>query len=153
MATFTWRDVLTVSVGESSRTQAMECARAFDALAQVSTGLDDLLSEANVLGVIYAPNTVRLRGVVLSAGVHEIKLEGDEPFNLTLPLTHDGFCNLPMSLTAMWVDAMVRSNGWLIDTLKKVVSLASTNSLEPKSGSAPSSEPTATLQTMTTPGL
>ncbi len=152
MTTFTWKDTLTVSVGESSRTQAIDCARAFDALAQVVSGYDDLMVETNVLGVLHAPYTVRYKGEILSAGERLIQLDGEEPIRLVLPLTHETFNALPMSLTTAWIDAMVRSNGWLVDTLKKALSLALETNSEPKSGNAPSSEPTAEPQTMTTPG-
>jgi hypothetical protein len=153
VTTFTWKDTLTVSVGESSRTQAIDCARAFDALAQVMTSYDELMAETNVLGVLHAPSTVRFKGEVLGVGERTILIEGEEPFKLSLPLTPETFNALPMSLTAAWIDAMVRSNGWLIDTLKKALSLTSLNESEPKSGSAPLSEPTAEPQTMTTPGV
>lgn len=152
MSTFTWRDTLTVSVGECSRTQAIECTRAFDALTKVVQDFDELMAETNVLGVVFAPNVVRVGGEIFSAGEREIAVNDEMPFKLILPLTHDNFVKLPVTLTRLWIDAMVRSNGWLIDDLKNWLSLISASNSEPKSGSAPSNEPTAEPQTTTIPG-
>ena len=152
MPTFTWRNTLTVAVGEMSRTQAIECARAFDALAQVVTTYDDLFAETNVLGVVHAPCLVRWKGTVLGDGEHDILIDGEPPFKLILPLSPDRFNQMPHSLTAAWIDAMLNANSWLLDTVKKVLSLALVNSSAPKSGDEPSNEPTPEPQTTTTAG-
>ena len=152
MATFTWKDKLTVTVGEMSRTQGIDCARQFDLLAKVYTDYDELMREADALVVINSPTTIRTGDKMLSDGVHGIKLD-DKVVKLVLPLTRDSFYELPMSLSEAWVNAAVSENGWFIDTLKKAFSLTSPNNSEPKSGSEPFSEPSLTAQTTMTIGV
>lgn len=144
MATFKWRD-LTITVGEMSRTTALECARQFDLLAKVYTDYIELTREADVLAVLYAPVTVKVKETPFNSGTQTIEVEGRNPFDLTLPLTREGFYSLPMSLSEVWVNAAVTENGWFVDVLKKVFSLTSPNGSEPKSGSEPLTEPSLTV--------
>lgn len=151
MTTFTWRDTLTVSVGEMSRAQALDCSRQFDAMIGVFD-YADLLEETDVIGVLHAPVTIKVDGEMFGGGERFVKVGEDEPFKLTLPLTRECFSQLPMSLTQQWVSAMILSNEWLIDALKKASSLTPANASAPKSGSAPSSEPIPEPTAMTTTG-
>lgn len=151
MATFTWQDILTVTVGEMSRAQALDCARQFQTLSRVYTDVDELMVEADVTGVLYAPVVVKLYGNLLDPGPHVITLADDVDFTLTLPLTHEAFNVLPMSLAQLWITAMVQSNGWLIDLLKKVSSLTTENGSGPKSDDAQSNEPK--VEALTTPTI
>lgn len=140
MATFIWRDVLTVTVGEMSRTKAIECCQQFDLLASIYTNPDDLLAETDVLCAISAPTTIKIRGEVFTDGERIITLDEGESVRLKLPLDRETFMALPMSITQAWVSAAVSSNSWLVDVLKKVFSLASETGSAQKSGSEPSSE-------------
>jgi len=144
MATFIWRNVLTVTVGEMSRTRAIECCQQFDLLAGIYTNADDLLAETDVLCVLHAPTTVKVRGEVMAEGERLILLDEGESIRLTLPLTRECFMALPMTLTRAWIAAAVGSNDWLVDVLKKVFSLASETGSAQKSGDGPSSEPSLT---------
>lgn len=150
MTTFIWRDVLSVNVGEMSRTTAIECCRSFDELTELFQDRIALLGEADILTVLFAPVVIKINGETFNAGERVIEMSDEQPFALTLPLTRAAFNALPMSLATAWINAAIRSNEWFIDTLKKVVSLTSTNNLESKSGNAPSNEPTQPIsQTMT----
>lgn len=137
MATFVWRNTLTVSVGEMSRTAALECCQRFDTLAQVYTNTGDLLAETDILTVLYAPLTVKVGSEPFAAGERTLELDDGERVTLTLPLTREGFMALPMSLTAAWISAAVRSNGWLVDILGKVFAPTSETGSAPKSDGAP----------------
>lgn len=150
MTTFVWREVLSVSVGEMSRTQAIECCRKFDAITEIFTDYVEQTSEADILVVLEAPVVIKVKGEAFTVGERTIQLSDDESFVLSLPLTRDSFDALPMSLATAWINAALRSNEWFIDTLKKVYSLTTTNNFVSKSGSALSNAPTpATLQTTT----
>lgn len=158
MTTFIWREILTVSVGEMSRTQALECCRKFDALKSLyphyDTSVNDyaeLMSEADLLAVMSAPVVVKYKGEPVGWGEQCVELEEDT-FRLTLPLTRKSFDLMPMSLTTAWVNAALLSNAWFIDTLKKAMGLTSMLSYVPESGSAVSNEPTKASQTTTTIG-
>lgn len=153
MATFTWKEKLTVTVGEMSRTQGIDCARQFDLLAKVYTDYNELMRESDALVVINAPVTIRSGDKVLSEGEYDIRLPDEKVISLVLPLTRDSFYALPMSLSEAWINAAVTENGWFIDTLKKVFSLTSQNNSEPKSGSEPSSAQSLTAQTTMTIGI
>jgi hypothetical protein len=152
VTTFNWRDALMVSVNEMSRTQALDCAREFDLLLNVVTDIDELMREADVLGVLHAPAIVKWRGEVLGSGEQVIQLDEGESIKLVLPLTRECFNALPMSLTQLWVNAMIKSNGWLVEELKKVLSLTSPSVSEPKSGDAPSTDPMTVSPATTTTG-
>lgn len=149
MTTFIWREVLSVNIGEMSRTQAIECCRKYDALTEIFTDYIELMGEADILAVLNAPVVVKVKGEVFSIGERAIELPDEQPFKLVLPLTRDCFDAMPMSLATAWINAALRSNDWFIDTLKKVYSLTSTNNSELKSGNEQSSEPTTTSQPMT----
>jgi hypothetical protein len=151
MTIFTWRDELTITVNEMSRAQALDCARQFDLLARVYTSYDDLMQETDVLGAMNAPAVIKIKDDVFIAGERAIALADGTTLHLALPLTRECFNALPMSLTQAWVSAMLDSNNWLIDSLKKAFSLAAVTASEPQSGNAPSSELSQTvLPTMTT---
>lgn len=155
--TFTWREILTVTVGEMSRTRALECTRHFDAISPLFTEKDgtirynELMSEFDLLAVMYAPSTVKLKGEVIGEGEQTIRYD-DESFRLVLPLTREIVVALPMSLCQAWIGAAVEANGWIVDTLKKAWSLTLPKEPEPKSGNAPLREPMPTLQTTPTIG-
>lgn len=150
MTTFIWREVLSVNVGEMSRTQAIECCRKFDALLEIFPDYIEQLAEADILTVLEAPAVIKVNGEVFSIGERTIQLPDEQPFKLVLPLTRECFDGLPMSLATAWISAALRSNEWFIDTLKKAAGLTSTSNLESKSGNAPSNEPTQPIsQTMT----
>jgi len=151
MTTFTWRDTLTVSVGEMSRAQGLDCARNFELLARVYPDYEQLLLASDVLFVKYAPSVVKFGPDVLGNGAHKIEI-GGEPVTLELPLTEQGFNALPITLCQAWVSAALTSNGWLIEHLKKVISLIPVTNSEPESGNAPLTEPTETRPLMTTIG-
>lgn len=153
MATFTWKDTLTITVGEMSRTRALECTRHFDAILPLFTteaGLrvDDLLGELDLLMIVYAPATVRHKNDILTDGEHVFQVE-DEMIKLSLPLDRDRVNALPMSLSQAWVSAAVRSNDWLVQALKNASSLARKIEDGPKSGSGPSAELTPAVPTTT----
>ena|SRR5258708_906152 len=152
MATFTWHDILTVSVGEMNRAQALDCARQIQTLSKVYVDYDELMVEVDATATLFAPAVVKLYGNLLDGGVHSIPTEDGSAFILTLPLTRESFNALPMSLATLWIAAMVKSNGWLVDLLKNLSSRTTPNEPEPKSGSAPLSEPTAVALTMPTIG-
>lgn len=152
MQTFTWRDILTVSVGEMNRAQGLDCARHFEILKGAMPSVETLLHEADMLVCLYAPAVVTLRGEILADGERVIDLEEHETLRLALPLTRDVFLALPMSLTEQWIAAAVTSNDWFVDALKKALSLALETSSVPESGSAPSSEPTTISLPMPTTG-
>lgn len=147
MTTFVWNEILSVSVGEMSRTQAIECCRKFDALTEIFTNYIELMAETDILTVLEAPAVVKINGEVFSLGERTIELLDERPFKLVLPLTHDCFDALPMSLATAWINAALRSNAWFIDTLKKTMTLTTANNLEPKSDNAPSNG----LNQMTSP--
>lgn len=152
MPSFTWRNCLTVSVSEMSRTQALDCARSFDLLAQVYPSLDDLVAEADVLCVIFAPCIIKVGDRILEAGTHIVKRDDGDSLSLTLPLTSDSFKALPMGLTEAWINAAVSCNEWIIDALKKNI-LRTINLLsEQKSDSAPLNEPTPSVPMTETTG-
>lgn len=152
MTTFIWREVLSVSVGEMSRTQAIECCRQFDKLTTLFTEYVELMAEADILTVLHAPVVVKINGEAFSSGERMIELPDEQPFKLVLPLTRNAFNNLPMSLATVWISAAIRSNEWFIDTLKKVVGLTPTSNSELVSGNAPLNEPTEASLTTTTIG-
>lgn len=152
MATFTWRDEITVSVGEMSRAQALDCARQFEIATQFAISLPELMAETDVLGVLNAPAVVQHKSQVIDAGTRTITLADGECISLTLPMTRECFSALPISLTRQWITAMVKSNEWLVDDLKKLLSLATEKISEPQSGSAPSTEPTREVKTIKTTG-
>lgn len=150
MTTFVWREVLSVNVGEMSRTQAIECCRKFDALLEIFPDYIEQLAEADILTVLEAPVVIKVNGEVFTIGERTIELPDEQPFKLVLPLTRECFDALPMSLATAWISAALRSNEWFIDTLKKAAGLTTTNNSESKSGNAPSNEQTQPIsQTMT----
>lgn len=152
MTTFIWREVLSVSVGEMNRTQAIECCRKFDELATVFTVYAALMTEADILTVCHAPVVVKLNDEVLGAGERTIELPNGDTFKLVLPLTRTNFNNLPMSLSEVWINAAIRSNEWFIDTLKKVVGLTPMSSFVSESGNELSNEQIAAPLMITTTG-
>lgn len=149
MTTFVWREILSVSVGEMSRTAAIDCCREFDLITEIYTNYAEQVAEADILSVIHAPVVVKINGDIFSSGERLIATPDEQPFKLILPMTREHFLTLPYSLTAAWVSAAVQSNKWWIDSLLKVYGLASRNNSEPKSGSAPLNEPTTASQPMT----
>ena len=145
MSTFIWND-LTVTVGEMSRAAALSCARDFQAISGLFSDEVSLLSELDALAAVYAPCVVK-NGATIINSTTQI---GD--FTLTLPLTREAFDSLPFSLTHAWIEAAIDANNWLVDDLKKVFGLMTTNESVPPSGSAPSSEPIKASPTTTTTG-
>jgi hypothetical protein len=152
LPTFTWHDVLTVSVSEMSRAQAFDCTRHFDTLVGVIATYPELMSEADVLAVTYAPAVVKIKGEILTAGERTVDVGDGETIRLVLPMTREAFMALPMSLTEQWVAATVTANEWLVSTLKKLFSLATETSSVPKSGGGPLNEPTTKSQPIPTTG-
>lgn len=152
MPSFSWRDVLTVSVTEMSRAQALDCTRHFNLMVGVMSTIDDLLREADILAALYAPAVVRYHGDILAAGEKTIDLGDGETLTLTLPITREAFMALPMSLTERWISVAITANDWLIESLKKSFEGMLATTSAPVSGSAPSSEPTAVSPTTTTTG-
>lgn len=152
MPTFTWHDLI-VTVGEMSRTAALECAR--DINPYVGLYRDDaaLLQELETLSVIHSPSAIRAAGETLSttAGKRIFTVNGEQ-LEIELPLTREGFNKLPYSLTMAWINAAVNANEWLVDDVKKAYSRATMTTSASPSGNAPSSEPTATPQTTKTTG-
>lgn len=134
MPTFVWREILTISVSEMSRTAAIDCCREFDMITAIYTTYAEQTSEADILSVVHAPAIIKVNGDIFSSGERLIEVPDDQPFKLVLPLTRESFLALPYSLTAAWINAALKSNGWWIDSLLKVYSLAPKNNLEPKSG-------------------
>lgn len=145
MTTFVWRDVLTVSVNEMSRTQALECARQFDVLARVYKDITSLMHETDVIVVLDAPTVIKVNDAPFQVGKIVVEPEGSAAFELELPLTREGFHALPMSLTEAWIDAAVRENNWLIEALKKILLPMQQSNKEPVSDNGQSKEPSQTI--------
>ena len=152
MTTFVYRD-LTISVGEMSRTEALNVCRQFDLMKTVYTSYDDLMEEADILCALSAPPTIRQGvGYPNQTGTFTVATDDDTEFVVTLPINREQFVKLPMSLTQAWVTASLESNDWFIDTLKKAFGLTRMMNSELGSGNVPSSELTTKSQPMMTTG-
>jgi hypothetical protein len=153
MPSFTWRN-LTVTVGEMSRAQALDCARDFNPLVGLFPANDTgLLMELEVLCVLHSPATILGNDDGLQAATGSKTYTVDEKeLTITLPITREAFDKLPYTLTKAWIIAAVDANGWLVDDLKKALSRITTQINASPSGSVPSSESTTTPQTTKTTG-
>lgn len=123
MTTFIWRDTLTISVSEMNRAQALDACRQFDLAAKVFSEDVELFREVDVIAVLNAPVVVKIDNQIVTAGERVVTVGEEEPFMLALPLTHENFYALPMSLTELWIQAAAQSNEWLLVTLKKTLDL------------------------------
>lgn len=152
MTTFVWND-LTISVGEMSRTDALDVCRQFDVMKTVYTAYDDLMSEADILCAISAPTTIKQgTNIIRQSGAFTVTIDDDTEFDVSLPITRESFMKLPMSLTAAWITASLQSNDWFIDTLKKAFGLTRAVNSVQELGNAPLPDLIATSQPMTTIG-
>lgn len=138
MPTFTWRDTITVSVGEMSRTAALECMRDFDSIVSAFSSYDDLMRELDVIGVLHAPAVVKVNGEIIT-GERVVQID-DESVRFVLPLTRECLNALPFTLSSAWINAMVTGNEWLVEAIKKVFSLTLESISELKSGNEQSSK-------------
>ena len=156
---FTWRDRVTVMVGEMDRASALDCYKALSNLAELPDGetktLQALTDFVIRLAVEKAPAAVVVDGVVHREG--NIDITGDDflPFTLALPLKGAALDRVPYALAEQWQMAAVAENAFLEDWLKKLVGPLATDETpnektpnEPASASGPS---TPSAETVLTP--
>lgn len=138
-----------VRTGEMSRATALACSREFNLLFAIAMTLDEWQSEIGAVLAVYAPATVVQDGRIVKTG--EVRL--DEDVSFALPLTREGFDNMPVTLANAWSEAAALDNQWLRDALLKALrDLTSTKNSEPLSGNAASSGPVPIPSTTTTAG-
>ncbi len=126
---------LTFIVREMSRAQAL---RFLDETITRFKGDDGLvhLTERQYfpLLVSYTPIVVQQNGTAHNKGERTfVTSEGDE-LPLTLPLTEDGFNELPNSLSDELVEAAQQANRWIDGDVKNGASLTTVTNSEPQSG-------------------
>lgn len=137
MAKFTYKERLTVSVHEMTRAQALRFAQTVNAVLELQATSDGVISsEVNVGYALNSPCHVSYEGKLLENGMHNLALDG-EMINLTLPLTRECFDNLPVSLTALWIEAAQVENEWLSNRFLAVLNQILPLTSEPKSDSEP----------------
>lgn len=125
MAVFTWREVITIRVGEMSRASAFDCIDAFDTLIKSGLSADRIIPQSEAYIAMYAPCAVKLRDQTFSSeGTHTFDYVDEkghaQSITIELPISSATYFNtLPMSLTQLWVAAAVEENGWLNDLAKK----------------------------------
>lgn len=110
MATFHWRDILTITVNEMSRAAALEASQMLKVILE--SDLDDasiINGELAWMNVGLSPCIVIYKNAVLADGKHNI-IAGDLTFDLELPLNRKNFESWPVSLTMLWVDASEKEN-------------------------------------------
>lgn len=139
MASFQYENAV-FTVRGMSRTAGLECLREFDAITPLYEGnIIELLREGDWLTVKHAPVTMRIGEDAFTEGERVLKSENDGDVKIVFPITRDVFFALPLPLTEAWVTAAHLSNGWVIETIKKMFALPTAATIsEPKSGSASS---------------
>lgn len=113
MAKFTYKDKLIVAVWEMNRAAGLHVGNIINSLIDIQTDNDGFLTnEVHLAFALNAPCKIVYNGAVLEDGTHHLDI-GEEGFDLTLPLTREGFEALPVSLTVQWVEAAELENEWL----------------------------------------
>lgn len=109
-----YRDRLTLIISEVSRAKALQVVQVVNALMEAEIDNAGFISnEFNFAYVNNAPVKALWDGKLLEEGTHTLKFEEYDELTLTLPLTREAFENLPISLSAMWVEAAQAENEWL----------------------------------------
>jgi hypothetical protein len=133
---FTWHDRLIVAVSEMNRASALRVAQSINALLEIDTDKAGFMSnEIQLAFVLNAPCKVVYDGAVLDAGTHHLDM-GEGGVDLMLPLTREGFEMLPVSLTALWIEAAEKENEWLSNRFLQTLSRITPFTSEPSSANA-----------------
>ncbi len=114
MRKVTYRDRLILLVSEVSRPKALEVVQVVNALMEAE--LDNAAYISNEYFFAYvknAPVKVLWNGKLLDDGIHHLEFEEYDAINLTLPITRGCFDELPVSLSAAWIEAAQAENVWL----------------------------------------
>ncbi len=109
-----YREQLTLIVGLVSRAKALQVVQVFNSLMEAE--IDNagfITNEFNFAYVINAPLKVLWKGKLLENGVHTLEFGEYDDITLTLPITRETFDELPVDLTAMWIEAARAENEWL----------------------------------------
>lgn len=145
----TWRDKVTVIVGEMDRASALDCYKAIRDLAGMSADADLTLQSVREfvvrMAVEKAPAIVTVDGTLHREGSIDVRAADVPPFTLALPMRGAALDALPYALAEAWQMAALGENVFLEDWLKKVESVAETlttppppTTNEPASDSGPS---------------
>lgn len=114
MRKVTYRDRLILLISEVSRANALKVVQVVNALMEAE--LDNAGYIGNEFHWAYvqnAPVRVLWDGKLLENGTHILKFDEYDELTLTLPLTRDCFEALPVSLSAVWIEAAQAENEWL----------------------------------------
>lgn len=132
---FIWREKLTVIISEMSRAAALDCSRD---LGEVPIGDDEQTFARALEGCVvrYAPAVVIVDGQIYRSGPVKVEYSEGELLEFTLPLDTAGLNKLPVTLASVWIEAAEQENQFVVDGLKNVLSLVTTNALEPQPGNA-----------------
>lgn len=139
MAKLTYKELLTVKVGETSRAAMLDIARAAGELDPALTD-ESFVAELNTLILLASPVAIEYKDARLDKGKHTIELDDDAPFTVELPLTRAVLDRLPVSLHRGLMDAAWAANPWANDWLKKSVEMTMNSARQ--SGAGSSAEPT-----------
>ncbi len=128
-----YRDRLILIVSEVSRAKALQIAQVVNALTDVEVNNDGFIrNEFHFAYAQNAPVKALWDGRLLEDGTHALKFEEYDEITLTLPLTREAFEALPVSLSAVWIEAAEAENTWLSDYFLSVMHQTMPNLFEPE---------------------
>lgn len=134
-----YRDKLTLLISEVSRAKALQVVQVVNALLDAEIDNAGFISnEFNFAYVSNAPVKALWDGKLLENGTHTLTFGEYDDLTLTLPLTRECFEALPVSLTALWVEAAQTENEWLNTHFLSAMRLTVPTLFEPESGKAQS---------------
>lgn len=129
-----YRDRLTLIISEVSRAKALQVVQVVNALMEAE--LDNAGFISNEFHFAYASNSpvkALWDGKLLDNGTHILKFEEYDELTLTLPLTREAFEELPVSLSAVWIEAAEAENEWLSNHFLSVLQVIGKTQSEPAS--------------------
>jgi len=139
MQKIVYRDRLVLLVNEITRAKALQVVQIVNTLVDMEIDNAGYISnEFHFAYVSNAPVKVLFDGKLLDNGSHVLNFGEYNEINLTLPLTRECFEELPISLTAQWIEAAESENGWLSDHFLRAMRLIVPSLFEPVSDKAQS---------------
>lgn len=130
---FEWKG-LTFIVSEMSRAQALRFTDDVTTRFKGEDGLIHLTArQYDPLLVSYTPLIIQQNGMIHAKGKRAFTTTDGDELMLTLPLTEDGFNDLPKSLSDTLAEAAQTANFWIDGDAKNAVRRTTETSSEPQS--------------------